>query len=239
MRDRKKSDKNKNSGTWIFGIHACIAALNNPNRLCYEAMVTINNKDLIKGYGVPQRVVETIDIDRMVKYDIPHQGVALRVGLLPSLTLDDLLNDNRANRVVILDGVTDPRNFGAILRVAAAFGVNYIVQQDKYSPAETAVVAKVACGGLDIVKLISVANLKNAMNKLKDHGYWIYGMDCSASSQLKEIEPSEKFALVLGAEGDGMRRLTRESCDKLIKIDIRTESLNVSTAAGIALFYLC
>ncbi|MBT5940874.1 MAG: 23S rRNA (guanosine(2251)-2'-O)-methyltransferase RlmB, partial [Rhodospirillaceae bacterium] len=140
--------------------------------------------------------------------------------------------------VVILDQVTDPRNIGAIMRSATAFGAAAIIVPDKHTPEATAVLAKAASGALDRLPVARVTNLARALGQLKEAGFWTVGLDAEASQTLAEAKLSGKLAIILGAEGKGLRRLTAEKCDFLVKIpiDAQADSLNVSAAAAITLY---
>ncbi len=142
--------------------------------------------------------------------------------------------------VLLLDQVTDPHNVGAILRSAAAFDVGAVIVTDRNAPQESGVMAKAASGALEVVPLIAVTNLVQAIETLKKSGYWIAGLDGAARKAIHEAKLDNKTALVLGAEGAGLRRLTTEHCDFLVKLPIsdKMESLNVSNAAAVAMYEL-
>ncbi|MDX2083078.1 MAG: 23S rRNA (guanosine(2251)-2'-O)-methyltransferase RlmB, partial [Rickettsiales bacterium] len=142
--------------------------------------------------------------------------------------------------VVLLDQVTDPHNVGAIMRNAAAFSVDAVITTEHHAASESASMAKAASGAMDIVPFVRVGNLAETMNILKEHGYWCIGMDMLARVDVKTASMYDKIALVMGSEGKGMRRLTREHCDLLVKLEIseKMESLNVANAAAVALYIL-
>jgi 23S rRNA (guanosine2251-2'-O)-methyltransferase len=164
-----------------------------------------------------------------------HQGVALHVNALDDTHLDEVMHQPR---LAILDQVTDPHNVGAILRSAAAFGIGALIVPKDHAPQETGVMAKAACGGLEMVPLVRVTNLAKAMKELKEQSYWLLGMDGAAKAPVRAAKDYDKCVIVLGAEGTGMRRLTAENCDLLVKIPMSgaMESLNVSNAAAIAFY---
>jgi 23S rRNA (guanosine2251-2'-O)-methyltransferase len=166
-----------------------------------------------------------------------HQGIAILCDPLPEPDLADLEN---ARLVVVLDQVTDPHNVGAILRSAAAFGADALVLTERHGPAESGVMAKAASGGLEHVALMRVKNLARALGELGDMGFSRLGLDSEHSEPLDGIGPGERTAIVLGAEGKGLRRLTRETCDRLVRLDVPgpIQSLNVSNAAALALYVL-
>ncbi len=164
-----------------------------------------------------------------------HQGVALEVDPVGRYGLDDISN---LKLVVILDQVTDPHNVGAILRTACAFGADAVITTARHSPRETGVMAKAASGALDQVPMIEVRNLADSIEKLKERGMTILGFDSEAPAPLRPRGGGEKLAVVLGAEGKGLRQRTRELCDEMVRLDMPgpIKSLNVSNAAAIALF---
>ena len=233
--------KQKNNGTlWIFGHHAVVAALQNPNR---EKLILKQTKEAILPKEltncVNTQIVSRQEIDSLAGIGTVHQGLALQVKPLSMPRLDDILNEQPTKAVIlILDQVTDPHNIGAILRSAAAFDALAVIIPDANAPQESAVLAKSACGGLEIVPLIRVTNLVRTMQKLKEAGFWCLGLDGYATELIGDKKLPEKCAFVLGSEGDGMRRLTAENCDYTIKLPIsdKMESLNVSNAAAIALY---
>ena len=172
-----------------------------------------------------------------------HQGIAIQTRRLREPDLADILEadldtEGTPDIILILDQVTDPQNVGAILRSAAAFRARAVILTERNGAPESGSLAKAASGALDIVPLVRVNNLARAMAAIADAGYWRYGLDGEADKDLAAMDLTGKIALVLGAEGAGMRRLTREHCDLLCRlpIDAAMESLNVSNAAAIALY---
>lgn len=170
-----------------------------------------------------------------------HQGIALEACDLPDTGIEDIIAQGagqNAATVVVLDQVTDPRNVGAVLRSTAAFGGLAVIQTARGSADVTAALAKAASGALDMVPLVRVTNLAQTLDRLKEAGFWCIGLDAGAPETLARTDLSGKVALVLGAEGKGLRRLSRERCDVLAQIPIapRLGSLNVSTAAAISLY---
>lgn len=179
-------------------------------------------------------VVSGEEIDAALPDGAVHQGVLLEAGALPDRDIEDLASDSL---VLVLDQVTDPHNVGAIVRTAAAFGVNAIVTTERHSPALGGVLAKAASGGLEHVDVIAVVNLARALDTLGDLGYLRVGLDSDGPQSLADTPLSRPLALVLGAEGKGLRRLSREKCDALARIDLpgAVRSLNVSNACAVAL----
>lgn len=234
---------------WLYGTHAVEAALANPDRRKHRLICT--NKaaeslqipeDAIKS-GLKAEILERTDIDQICGEDAVHQGLALLVSPLKDLHVEDLIDlvqDHTLSTIVVLDQATDPRNIGAVMRSARAFGADGIIIQDRNSPPETGTMAKAASGALETIPLVRVTNLARALWALKDAGYWVSGLDGYADLSIDDGSISEKSVIVLGAEGTGLRRLTRETCDQTVKIHINpeAESLNLSNAAAIALYAL-
>ncbi len=221
---------------WIYGDHAVQAALAN-NKRKIERLVASTNA--IKSLDLTGRKLNTDtdirQLDKILPKDAVHQGVAALVHPLPHTTLDDVLE---STLLLVLDQVTDPHNVGAILRSAAAFGVGAVIMTEDHGAPENGALAKAACGALDIVPLIRITNLSSTLDTLKSHDFWCVGLDGKTDKLIAEAKGFKKKALVLGAEGKGLRRLTAEKCDLLVKIPIspQMESLNVSNAAAVALY---
>jgi 23S rRNA (guanosine2251-2'-O)-methyltransferase len=182
---------------------------------------------------------EAPDLGRMVPHDAPHQGIVIEVEPLEEIWLADLLAEAPDRAVLlVLDQVTDPHNVGAILRSAAAFGAIGIVTQDRHAPPESGALAKAASGALERVPWARVVNLSRALEEIAEAGFWRIGLAGEANTDLKDALGPQRVALVLGAEGPGMRQNTREHCDALARLPIsdEVESLNVSNAAAVALY---
>jgi 23S rRNA (guanosine2251-2'-O)-methyltransferase len=188
---------------------------------------------------VPVTLADVADLARLVPHDAPHQGVVIEAEPLDDVWLGDMLSaaDERAV-LLVLDQVTDPHNVGAILRSAAAFGAVGIVTQDRHSPPESGALAKAASGALERLPWARVVNLARALEEIGDAGFWRIGLTGDADTDLKSTLGPGRVALVLGAEGPGLRVNTREHCDALARLPISdaVESLNVSNAAAIALY---
>lgn len=244
-RPAKKEPTRDTSGSyWIYGWHAVEAALANEARPVRRIMASEQAATRLK---LPRKklpdvqVLPAREMDHVLGRDAVHQGIAALVAPLPGYVLEDVLHiQNPTGPLLVLDQVSDPHNVGAILRTAAAFGAIGVITPKDHSAPETAVMAKAACGAVDMVPRITVTNLASAMRDLQSEGWWIIGLDGEAKSTLAQLKPSAKTVLVLGAEGKGMRRLTAELCDELAKLpmDPRMESLNVSNAAAISLYHL-
>ena len=192
---------------------------------------------------IEHRIVEKHELEALLPPDSLHQGLTVCVLPLPRLHPDDLVHmsaDHTHCVVVILDRVTDPRNIGAVLRSAAAFGALGVILPDRHAPEETGTLAKAASGALEHVPLVRVNNLARAITTLQEGGFWIAGMTARHSAPLHEAGLSGKIGLVLGSEGTGMRPLTEKHCDLLVHLPIegKVESLNISNAAAIGLYEL-
>ncbi|MEE4153110.1 MAG: 23S rRNA (guanosine(2251)-2'-O)-methyltransferase RlmB [Erythrobacter sp.] len=225
----------------LWGRHPVEAALLNPARQHRKLWATREGIDSLNGELPPDFPVEyadVADLARLVAKDAPHQGLVLECEPLEAPFLDEVANGDPARPIVVLDQVTDPHNVGAILRSAAAFGAAAIVTQDRHAPPESGVVAKSASGALEAVPWIRVVNLARALDELAAAGYWRIGLAGEAQATLADALTSGPLALVLGAEGDGMRHNITQHCDALARLPITSaiESLNVSNAAAIALY---
>jgi 23S rRNA (guanosine2251-2'-O)-methyltransferase len=184
-------------------------------------------------------LAEATDLARLVPHDAPHQGVVIEVEPLEDAWLDELITGAADRSVLlVLDQVTDPHNVGAILRSAAAFGAVGIVTQDRHSPPESGVVAKAASGALERLRWARVVNLARALEEIGEAGFWRIGLAGDAETDLSQALGPPRVALVLGAEGAGLRPNTREHCDAIARLPITdaVESLNVSNAAAVALY---
>jgi len=225
----------------LWGRHAVEAALMNPERRHHKLWATRDGVASLDGElpeGFTIEYAEAPDLARLVSRDTPHQGLVLECAPLEDIHLDDVLNAESERPLVFLDQVTDPHNVGAILRSAAAFGASAIVTQDRHAPPESGVVAKSASGALETVPWVRVVNLARALDEAAEAGYWRIGMAGEAEAVFAEALPSGPVALVMGAEGEGMRQNIASHCDSLAKLPISSamESLNVSNATAIALY---
>jgi len=246
--EERQVEPNPRGTIWLYGQHAVAAALKNPARrlrrliLTEEAEVSLAEK-LPKPWSMVPERMDRAAMDRLLGRDAVHQGVALLADPLAPPQLATTLE--RPGPILVLDQVTDPRNIGAILRCAAAFGVAGVITQDRNAPEETGGMAKAAAGALEIVPLIRAVNISRTLIALKAAGFWVVGLDASGTPLSGPAMADRRIALVLGAEGDGMRRLTRETCDVVaglampgIKPGAVVDSLNVSAAAAVALYEL-
>ena len=242
MSRRKKSHQSHGTAKRprLWGRHAVAAALDNPRRTVVKAWATREAAPQMQfPKEVPVTFADVADLGRLVPHDAPHQGVVVEVEPLEDVWLDEILNSAPESAVLlVLDQVTDPHNVGAILRSAAAFGAIGVVTQDRHSPPESGVVAKAASGALERMPWVRVVNLARALEEIGEAGFWRIGLAGDAETVLADALGPQRIALVLGAEGPGLRHNTREHCDALARLPIgdAIESLNVSNAAAIALY---
>jgi len=256
--DRARGDSLRapNNSYFLWGHHALAAALANQNRRIKALYATQDGRDKLialisalpasRASALPDiRAVERHQLDNLPQAGpegtkIVHQGIVAAVAPLETPHLDDYLeaiteNDESPQRVMVLDQVSDPRNVGAILRSARAFGTTALIMQDRHAPEETGGLARTAVGALEEVTLIRVVNLARALDTLKDYHFHIVGLDMEGSHDTSRAANAERLALVMGSEGKGMRRLTAQACDEILAIAMAdsSESLNVSVAAAI------
>lgn len=245
MKRGHRTGKPKGGFPRFYGRHAVTAALANPDRIVRKIWGT---REALGALDLPPVLPivysDVADLGRMVPGDAPHQGIVAEVEALDDIWLGDLLeegsSDESARRpLLVLDQVTDPHNVGAILRSAAAFDALGIVTQDRHAPPESGVIARAASGALEYMPWVRVVNLARALDEIAEAGYWRIGLDGEAQASIGEaLDKTGRVALVLGAEGDGLRHNSMQHCDMLAKLPIspRMESLNVSNAAAIALY---
>jgi 23S rRNA (guanosine2251-2'-O)-methyltransferase len=235
-RDR---DASADAPVILYGWHTVTMALANPQRRIRKLMVTENAARRLAEENIHSRVtpelVRPALIDHRLGPDAVHQGLLAEADPLPSPDIDTL---EQQGMVLVLDQITDPHNVGAIMRSAAAFAVKAIVTTARHSPEATGVLAKSASGALELVPLVSVQNLARALNALNDRGFMTVGLDSQGSEDLGVMSLRQPLALVLGAEGKGLRQLTRETCSAVARLDMPGDikSLNVSNAAALALY---
>jgi 23S rRNA (guanosine2251-2'-O)-methyltransferase len=240
----------------LYGAHAVAAALANPSRRCHRLIATKEGAELLAERidlrGLPLAARALLEAPQLVSRQelgglLPpgavHQGIVLETAPLPAVDLASVCRhaaeaEGGAKPVLVLDQITDPHNVGAILRSAAAFGVGAVIMQERNAPQTTGALAKAASGALEDVPLARVVNIARSLIILKELGFWCLGLDQDATESLATAAVKSPLALILGAEGEGMRRLTRERCDLTAKIPMpgSMASLNVSNAAAIALY---
>lgn len=240
----------RGGGAWIYGQHAVLAALANPRRQCRRLIATPATLATLAAAAeraTPARpsieALDRRDLERLLPPGAVHQGMALLCEPLQEPDLGDFLDhlDEGADaRLVVLDQASDPRNVGAVIRSAAAFGARAVVVQDRHSPEATGALAKAASGALEFLPVIRVTNIARSLETMKQAGFWCLALDASASRTVADIRPAPRLAIVIGAEGKGLRRLVHASCDESVRIPISNavESLNVSVAAAVVLYEL-
>ena len=244
------ASRGSGKSAWIYGRHAVLAALANPEREISRILATPGQAEevaaALRKPGMPadRPTPETMDrreIDAVLPRDAVHQGLAVQVFALQQLAVEDICDrtaDAKNALVIVLDQATDPHNIGAVLRSAAAFGAQAVIVQDRNAPETTGTLAKAASGALESVPLVVATNLSRALAQLKESEFWCIGLDGAGETYINDADLSGRIALVLGAEGSGLRRLVGENCDLLVRIPIQPamESLNLSNAAAVALY---
>ena len=228
---------------WIYGHHAVLAALSNPRRKPRRLLATTDAelalRDAFTGrWRVTPERADRARFATFLTEDAVHQGIALLAEPLEPVQLEDAIAAAEGP-VLLLDQVTDPRNVGAALRAAAAFGAACVVLQDRHAPPETGTLARAASGALDIVPMVREVNLARAIAALQRAGFWVMGLAAEARRTLAEAAPRDRrVALVMGAEDSGLRRLQRETVDELVRLPMAegVDSLNVASAAAVALY---
>jgi 23S rRNA (guanosine2251-2'-O)-methyltransferase len=225
---------------WLWGVHAVEAALKNPSRPKPRRVVATESKARWLTDSFALKGIETAeprDIDRLLPQGAVHQGVALKIDPPEPLSIE-ALGEPAQGLLVMLDQITDPQNVGAVFRSAAAFGARGIILQDRHAPALSGALAKAAVGAVDRLPHASAVNLSRALEKLAEMGWRAVGLDGGADQTLDQVLDGGPVILVMGSEGDGVRRLVAEHCDAMAKIAMPggMESLNVSAAAAVALY---
>jgi 23S rRNA (guanosine2251-2'-O)-methyltransferase len=241
MRKSDRHHRPDSKAVRLWGRHAVVAALANPHRTMLRMWAT---REALAELDIPAVLPITPsgpgDLALLVPHGAPHQGMVAEAAPLPDRFLDEFRDpdDDDKRSILVLDQVTDPQNVGAILRSAAAFDAVALVTQDRHSPPESGTIARAASGALETVPWVRVVNLARALDELAESGYWRIGLAGEARETLASALEKVRPALVLGAEGPGMRHNTGSHCDSLARLPInpRMESLNVSNAAAIALY---
>lgn len=245
MKGGRGSGRGSAGAIRLWGRHAIEAALTNPNRDAKKLWGTreaiqqlLDDNDAELPPTLPVEYAQAADLARLVARDAPHQGLVLDCAPLDDVALDDVLDEAEGRTIVVLDSVTDPHNVGAILRSCAAFGVAALVTQDRHAPPESGTLAKSASGALEIVPWVRVVNLARALERMAEEGYWRVGLDGDGKHAFPAALPAGPVALVLGAEGEGLRHNVAQHCDSIARLPIASaiDSLNVSNAAAIALY---
>jgi 23S rRNA (guanosine2251-2'-O)-methyltransferase len=240
MAKRRKAKQRESRAPRFWGHHAVLAVLDNPARTIRKLWAT---HEAIAGIEIPAglqvEMAGVADLGRLVPQDAPHQGLVIEVEPLEEIAIEDLLAGAEDGRpLVILDQVTDPHNAGAIMRSALAFNALGLVTQDRHAPPESGALAKAASGALEVLPWCRVVNLARALDQIAEAGFWRIGLAGEADIDIADALGGKRIALILGAEGAGMRPNVASHCDALARLPIsdRIESLNVSNAAAIALY---
>jgi len=242
-----KPERGSSGEVWLYGHHAVAAALANQERRVLRLLVTTESLEKLRNdASVPQGVLTKAqnvgrgEIDKTVGEHAVHQGVAMLTRPIDH-HLEDVLAIAETNAnccVVMLDQVSDPHNVGAIVRSAAAFDAAAVITLDRRAAAETGALAKAASGALDRIAFVQITNLARAIEVLKEHQFWVVGLEADGAKAVSAVKLKGRVAFVLGTEGEGLRRLVKESCDEIARLPINdaAESLNVSNAAAVALY---
>lgn len=256
MQPQKRSDRNRNperqqrarpddGALWLYGRHAAAAALANPARRIKRGYATKNAFDWLKSLRLPEDRLALLEdtrpdaIDRLLQPGAVHQGLAVEAFDLERARLKDVCEPDGGNRpVVVLDQITDPQNIGAVFRSAAAFGARASIVQERRTPPLSGALAKAAAGAVETLPCVKAVNIARALEALKDLGYHCAGLAGESALPISALPKNQPVAIVLGAEGAGLRQLVGATCDALYRIPIaqEVESLNVSNAAAIALY---
>ncbi|MFI5003180.1 MAG: 23S rRNA (guanosine(2251)-2'-O)-methyltransferase RlmB [Reyranellales bacterium] len=243
--DSSRPARGGHHAVWLYGHHAVLAALANPERKFERLLATREVAErhaaqfAAAGLAAKAVVVSRDELGQRLPAGAVHQGLAALVAPLEEAALEDILARCGDSALVLaLDQVTDPHNVGAILRTAAAFGVAGVVVTERHAPADTGVLAKAASGALEIVPLVRAVNLARTLDQLKDAGFWLHGLDERGDTSIAKVDLAGRVCVVLGAEGEGLRRLTADKCDRLVTIPTSAAlaALNVSNAAAIATY---
>ncbi|MFM7681107.1 MAG: 23S rRNA (guanosine(2251)-2'-O)-methyltransferase RlmB [Candidatus Fonsibacter sp.] len=234
----------KTGAFWIGGKHAVLSAIKNPKRKINKLIITEENEKDFNPKNFDKKIIIEIkdkkEIDKIfINENIVHQGIAAEIESIPVIELKEYLKikNNLKNTLVVLDDITDQRNIGSIIRSCSAFNIDAVILLEKNYNPKNKMMYKSASGAMEIVNIIPVSNITNALEVLKKNNYWVYGLDGNAKENIEDQKRSNKNVFVFGSEGDGLRRLVKENCDHLIKIQINKEieSLNVSNAVSVTL----
>ncbi|MDZ7627652.1 MAG: RNA methyltransferase [Parvularculaceae bacterium] len=243
--DRRERARPDDGALWLYGRHAGAAALANSQRRIKRAVATKNAFDWLKTIGLSEERLALVEdtrpdaIDRLLHAGAVHQGLAVEAFDLERARLKDVCDPEEAMRpVVVLDQITDPQNIGAVFRSAAAFGARASIVQERRTPPLSGALAKAAAGAVETLPCVKAVNIARALEALKDLGYHCAGLAGESALPISALPKDRPIAIVLGAEGAGLRQLVGQTCDALYRIPIaqQMESLNVSNAAAIALY---
>ena len=242
MKQKQKKNKFSQSAYWIGGKHAVEAALNNPKR---KKILLVKHKKFLES----EKIIKDVNIDyqnddffkKIFNNEIPHQGYALLIEKIKENNIQFYIDQNKINNVLALDGVTDPRNIGSIIRTAVAFGYEAILINKKNFNPKSFLLYKAASGAIEKIILIETSNILNEIKILKSNNFWVLGMDGGATQSIYNYKPQLKNLVIFGSESSGMKNLIKTNCDEICKIPINSDnvqSLNVSNAVASALSIL-
>jgi len=236
-----KPSRGGHQSVWLYGRHPVLAALANPERRIERLLATrdVAERHAAEFAGKSLQILGRDELAQRLPAGAVHQGLAILAAPLEEPTLEDVLARCGDDALVLaLDQVTDPHNVGAILRSAAAFGAAAVIVTERNAPADTGVLAKAASGALEIVPLMRAVNLARTLDQLKEAGFWTYGLAETGDAPIATLDLEGRVCIVLGAEGEGLRRLTAEKCDRLVTIPTQAAlaALNVSNAAAVAAY---
>jgi len=228
---------------WISGIHAVQAAIDNKERVVEEIIFQEKNQNKLKTTSKIKISIKNKKFFNKIfqseEDNLVHQGVAAKIRPLPKKNLENIIKNNNDSTIVILDQINDPRNVGSIIRNCHAFGVKYLILENKSVNIKSNIMHKASSGYIEKISIIEVSNINNSILTLKKENYFVYGMDSNRGMEIFKINFAKKKIIILGSEGKGMRNNVIEKCDNLIRINtnIETESLNVSNASAIVLHH--
>jgi 23S rRNA (guanosine2251-2'-O)-methyltransferase len=237
------------SSFFIIGQHAVIEALRNPKRKVLRVFLTEESKKNIHRKSPKKNLLNDVkvyfktkkELDKYsTKENLLHQGYVAEIEHLENPILKDFIKEKNNITLVCLDGVTDPRNIGSLIRSAAAFGVNGIIIKERNFPSDSKLMFKAASGAIEYVNIFVVSNINSTLKNLKDKNFWVYGFDGNGEKNFTDIEWKGNNILLFGSEGSGMHQHTSKYADFLVKIDInkKIESLNISNSAAVVFHHL-
>ena len=240
---------NKKSSFFIVGKHAVIEALKNPNRKVLRIFLTEESKKEIHRISPRKNLLNRQkiffktkkELDKYCGYEqLTHQGFVAEIEFLETYEIKEFIKNKTSITFVCLDGVTDPRNIGSIIRSAASFNIDGIIINQRNYPKDSKLMYKAASGSIEYLKIFPVSNIKTTMKFLKDKGFWVYGFDADTNQDFTEVKWSGNNILLFGSEGYGMRKHTEKYADYLVKIKInnKIESLNISNSAAIVFHHI-
>jgi len=246
-RDFRKTKKPSKEVIWLYGMHPVKAALSNPKREIRSVFITENAIKKLRTDLLPNEITNLISIvdkpkiDSIVGEDKVHQGIIIETKAQKNPELEDIIkicSKTKYSNIIILDNITDPHNVGAIIRSAYGFKATAVILSKNGAPLENGTMAKAASGALELIPILRVTNLNRSINILKNNGFWSAGLESKAKTEISQEKLPNKCLLIMGSEGRGIRKLVRENCDTLVRLPVSEdlESLNVSTAASIALY---